>query len=214
MRPIPVAEPHRRVQRRQTPVAPSVAKEIDRQLKYLRRWVMKARVPVDPDDVMQEAWMAVIPAAAFYEPGRPGQTRYFFEIAKRAVGPMINRWISPVSLSRLAARRGVGSTLERVDVDAADGCCARTPTPELLVAVARAQRAHRLAVEDALGALPPIVRELGERSLDAGVAATVRTSRMKETTVRSADRQYRQALQTTIVLARDVFTLEMEAQDQ
>lgn len=102
----------------QAALSPRVVEDIRRQLVSVENHLV-SRFPCFREDIAQEAWVPALAAAPAYDPDAPGAQGYFYRVATLWVAENINRWLARTSLSRDAARHGVGAQQQAVDFEKA-----------------------------------------------------------------------------------------------
>lgn len=86
-------------------VVAEIASQVDVVSKYFPRFSSYQ------DDITQEAWAASLAMADRFDPSNPGAAGFFKHLAYLWLCENIDRWISPVSMSRDEARAGTGKGL-------------------------------------------------------------------------------------------------------
>lgn len=180
---------------------------IGAQAESIVRRMRATGAPMDPQDVMQEAWLACLEEQARFDPRHPGAAGFFYRVAVRAVGRAIARQNCPLSLSKGLAtdprRResAVGALVfAPVSVGAVGG------NPETIVTLFQ-QAGH---LEAARADIEACLRR-AERKMDPKVRAAGRLIRAAGGGYGSAKRAAREARVSRRVFARRLVTYRRAA---
>jgi RNA polymerase sigma factor (sigma-70 family) len=136
--------------------------EITAAVERRARQLAAAGIPVDREDLVQEGFAIALAEMERYDPEMGSVGAYLRVVLRRALGRVVARWLSPVSLSD-----GAAADAERYEVVDVDEQPDEGASPEMLVAEAEARARAFAAMAEVLAEMGPRASVMLAEPLDA-----------------------------------------------